>query len=202
MTSTPTAPRTFRPGAGTAILWIVLSVVAWTVSFLLYREYIGQLTDVDPIFSCSISPIVTCGPNLLTPAGNLLGFTNSILGMLAFLGPIFAAVGALASPGGMRAWYWRVFAVFVLGGFLLVHMFAYRSIFEFGSLCPWCMVVWLMTIPLFWSVASWSLRAGVWGAAPHRVGEVIGRWLVPITLVDYVVIAVAAQLRLDVLGSF
>jgi len=202
MTSAPTAPRTFRPRAGTAILWIVLSVVAWVVSFLLYREYVGQLTDVEPTFSCNISPLVTCGPNLLSPAGNLLGFTNSILGMLAFLGPIFAAVGALASPGGMRAWYWRVFAVFVLGGFLLVHMFAYRSIFEFGSLCPWCMVVWLATIPLFWSVASWTLRAGVWGSAPRRVGEVIGTWLVPITLVDYVVIAVAAQLRLDVLGSF
>ena len=39
-------------------------------------------------------------------------------------------------------------------------------------------------------------------APPRPVGEVIGTWLVPITLVDYVVIAVAAQLRLDVLGSF
>lgn len=202
MTSAPTAPRTFRPGAGTAILWIVLSAVAWVVSFLLYREYIGQLTDVEPTFSCNISPLVTCGPNLLSPAGNLLGFTNSILGMLALLGPIFAAVGALASPGGMRAWYWRVFAVFVLGGYLLVHMFAYRSVFEFASLCPWCMVVWLATIPLFWSVASWTMRAGVWGTAPRRVGDVVATWLVPITLVNYLVIATAAQLRLDVLGSF
>jgi hypothetical protein len=31
---------------------------------------------------------------------------------------------------------------------------------------------------------------------------VIGTWLVPITLVNYVAIAVAAQLRLDVIGSF
>jgi len=202
VTTVDPASRTFRPGTGTAILWIVLSLVAWAVSFMLYREYVGQLTDVEPTFSCNISPLVTCGPNLLSPAGNLLGFTNSILGMLAFLGPIFAAVGALAAPGGMRAWYWRVFAVFVLGGYLLVHMFAYRSVFEFASLCPWCMVVWLATIPLFWSVTSWTMRAGVWGAAPRRVGDVVATWLVPITLVNYLVIATAAQLRLDVLGSF
>ena len=196
------APRTFRPGTGTAILWIVLSVVAWGVSFMLYREYVGQLTNVEPSFSCDISPLVTCGPNLLSPAGNLLGFTNSILGMVLFLGPVFAAVSALASPGGMRAWYWRVFAIFVLGGYALVHVFAFRSIFEFGSLCPWCMLVWLMTIPLFWSVVAWTFRVGAWGGAPRRVGEVIGTWLVPITLVNYLVIAVAAQLRLDVIGSF
>lgn len=191
---------TFGPGAGTAILWIVTAAVSWTVSLLLYREYVVQLSDAPPMLSCNISPFITCGPNLLAPAGNLLGFTNAILGMTLFLGPIFASVGALASPGGMRAWYWRVFAVFVLGGYVLVHVFAYRSIFEFGSLCPWCLIVWLMTIPLFWSVAGWTLQAGVWGAGARRIGALIVSWLVLIVVVDYIVIAVAAQVQLDLLS--
>ena len=201
MTVDTDRPTSMRPGAGTAFLWIVTAAIAWVVSFLLYREYIGQLTDAEPLISCNISPLVTCGPNLLSPAGNLLGFTNAILGMLLFLAPILAAISALASPSGMRPWYWRLYALGVLGGFALVHMFAVRSIFEFGSLCPWCMVVWLMTIPLFWSVAGWTLSAGVWGAAPKRLGAGITRWIVPITLLNYVAIATAAQLRLDVLGS-
>lgn len=200
MTTEDSAPRTFRPGPGTAILWIVTAAVAWTVAFLLYLEYIGQLTDVEPAFSCDFSPFITCGPNLLSPAGNLLGFTNAIIGIVLFVGPILAGIGALAAPGGMRAWYWRVFALFVLGGFALVHMFAYRSIFEFGTLCPWCMIVWLMTIPLFWSVAGWTLRAGVWGEAPRRVGTFMSWWLVPIVVLNYIVIATAAQVRLDLLG--
>ncbi len=200
MTLTDPDVPTFRPGTGTAILWIVTAAVAWTVSFLLYREYVGQLSDAPPMLSCDISPFITCGPSLLTPAGNLLGFTNAILGMTLFLGPIFAAVGALAAPGGMRAWYWRVFAVFVLGGYVLVHAFAYRSIFEFGSLCPWCLIVWLMTIPLFWSVAGWTLRTGVWGDGAKRVGALIDSWLVLIVVVDYTDIAVAAQMRLDLLS--
>lgn len=200
MTMTGRDAPTYRPATGTAILWIVTAVVSWTVSFLLYREYIGQLTDAPPMLSCNISPFITCGPNLLAPAGNLLGFTNAILGMVLFLGPIFAGVGAMASPAGMHAWYWRVFATFVLGGYLLVHVFAYRSIFEFGSLCPWCLIVWLMTIPLFWSVAGWTLQSGVWGSAARRVGSVIRSWLALIVVVDYAVIAVAAQVRLDLLS--
>lgn len=192
--------ESYRPGAGTAILWIALSVVAWVVSFLLYTEYIGQLSDADPLLSCDLSPFITCGPNLLAPAGNLLGFTNSILGMMAFLGPIFAGVGALASKNGMRAWYWRVFTVFVAAGFALVHWLAFRSVFEFGSLCPWCMVVWLMMIPLFWSVLGWTLSAGVWGEAPRRLGRVISGWLALITLANYLLIAIAAQMRLDLLS--
>lgn len=189
-----------RPSTGLAGFWITAALLGWVVSFLLYLEYIGQLTNATPIISCSISPIVTCGPNLLSPAGNLLGFTNSVIGMVMFLGPVYAGVGALAAPGGFRRWYWRVYGVFLLAGFLLVHLFAYRSIFEFGSLCPWCMVVWLVTIPLFWVTLGWSLEAGVWGP-PSRFGHVLRSWAPLVVVVDYAIIAIAAQVRLDVLGS-
>jgi len=201
VTTADTGPRTFRPGRGLATFWIAAGAVAWTVSFLLYQEYIGQLSGADPLITCDISPLVTCGPNLLSPGGNLLGFSNSIIGMTLFLGPVFAGVSALAAPQGLRAWFWRVYGAFVLGGFALVHVFAYRSVFEYGSLCPWCMVVWLMTIPLFWSVLGWSLREGVWGRMPRPAGALILSWLPLIVVLNYVVIALAAQLHLDILGS-
>ena len=192
---------TYRPSRAMAVWWIVAGAGGWVVAFLLYHEYIGQLSGADALISCDISPIVTCGPNLLSPGGNLLGFSNSIIGLTLFLGPIFAGVSALAAPGGLRAWFWRVFAAFVAGAFLLVHFFAYRSVFEYGSLCPWCMVIWLVTIPLFFTVAGWTLREGVWGAGARRVGAVILSWLPLIVIVDYLIIGVSAQLRLDVLGS-
>jgi uncharacterized membrane protein len=203
VTASEPAFATFRPSRAMAIWWIVAGVAGWVVSFLLYREYIGQLSGGDALISRNISPIVTCGPNLLSPGGNLLGFSNSIIGMVLFTGPIFAAVAGFAAPGGLRPWFWRTFAVFVTGAFLLVHFFAYRSVFEYSSLCPWCMIIWLVTIPLFFTVLGWTLRAGVWGmrGAAQRVGAAILSWLPLIVIADYLVIAVAAQLRLDVLGS-
>lgn len=200
----PTAPATaLRPPRGLAIFWIVAGTMGGVVAFLLYLEYIGQLTDAAPLISCAISPIVTCGPNLLSPGGNLLGFSNSIIGIVLFGGPVYAGVSALAAPGGLRPWYWRVYGLFVLGGFLLVHFFAWRSVFEYGSLCPWCMIVWLVTIPLFWFTLGWSLGDGVWGRGDGvgRAGRLILAWAPLITIVDYAIIAVSAQVRLDVLGS-
>ncbi|MDF2919259.1 MAG: Vitamin epoxide reductase [Microbacterium sp.] len=193
--------RGIRPGPALAVVWIVAGVAGWIVSFLLYHEYIGQLTGADALISCDISPIVTCGPNLLSPGGNLLGFSNSIIGIVLFSGAIYAGVSGLAAPAGLRPWYWRVYAGFVAAAFVLVHVFAYRSVFEYGSLCPWCMVVWLVTIPLFWSTLGWTLREGVWGRAPQRVGAWVLSWAPLVVVVDYLLIAVAAQLRLDVLGS-
>lgn len=198
---TTDAPPIPNPGRGLAIFWIVAGVLGWIVSFLLYHEYIGQLTGGDALISCDISPIVTCGPNLLSPGGNLLGFSNSIIGIVLFVGPVYAGVSALASGAGMRPWYWRVYAAFVAAAFVFVHVLAYRSVFEYGSLCPWCMVVWVVTIPLFWSVLGWTLRAGVWGSAPTRLGAGILSWMPLIVIANYLVIAVAAQLRLDVIGS-
>lgn len=198
------AGETYRPPRAMAIWWVVAGLAGWTVSFLLYHEYIGQLSGGDALISCSISPVVTCGPNLLSPGGNLLGFSNSVIGMVLFTGPVFAAAAGAAAPVGLRAWFWRTFAVFVTGAFLLVHFFAYRSVFEYSSLCPWCMIIWLVTIPLFFTVAGWTLRAGVWGTSDpiRRIGTVVLSWLPLIVIVDYLVIAVAAQVRLDVLGSF
>lgn len=192
----------YRPGRALSVFWIVAGLAGWVVSFLLYLEYIGQLTGADALITCDISPIVTCGPNLLSPGGNLLGFSNSLIGLVLFVGPVYAGVTALASPHGQRPWYWRVYSLFVAGAFVFVHVLAARSVFEYGSLCPWCMVVWVVTIPLFWSVLGWTLRQGVWGRALVSAGDGILSWLPLIVVLDYVLIAVAAQLRLDVIGSF
>lgn len=201
MTDSP-ATVGVRPPTRLAVFWIIAGLFAGATSFLLYLEYIGQLTGADALVSCELSVVVTCGPNLLSPGGNLLGFSNAIIGITMFLGPLYAGVSALAAPGGLRAWYWRTYALFVLAGFLLVHFFAYRSIFEYGSLCPWCMTVWLATIPLFWFTAGWTLRAGVWGDRLRGLGERLSSWAILVTVLDYALIIVLAQVRLDVLGSF
>lgn len=197
----PAVPASFRAPRALAAFWIVAAVVGGVVAFLIYLEYIGQLTDSDPLITCSVSAVVTCGPNLLSPGGNLLGFSNSIAGMVLFTGPLYAAAASLAAPGGLRPWFWRVYAAFLAGAVVLVHVFAWRSVFEYGSLCPWCMVIWLVTIPVFWYTVAWMLRDGVFGIGPRRIGAVLWAWAPLVTVLDYTLIAVTAQVRLDVLGS-
>ena len=35
-----------------------------------------------------------------------------------------------------------------------------QSIFDLGTLCPWCMIVWVVTIPLFLAVTFRNLARG------------------------------------------
>lgn len=187
---------------GLALFWIIASLLGWTVAFLLYLEYAGQLKNENPLINCSLSVVVSCTPNLLSPGGNLLGFTNSIIGITLFLGPLYAAVSSLAG-GRQKRWYWRVFLAFITAAFIFVHFLAYRSIFEYGTLCPWCMVVWLVTILLFWVTLGWSARSGVLGASDRirHMGSVVSSWAWVIVIINYLVIAVAAEVKLQAIES-
>jgi len=61
------------------------------------------------------------------------------------------------------------------------------------------MVVWAVMIPLFWTVTLRNAAAGALGAGVQRAGAYLLTWIVPLTLACYLLIAVLAQLRLDVL---
>lgn len=191
-----------RPSIGYSAFWVLAGLAGWVVSFLLYLEYVGQLTDSTPIVSCSLSVVVSCTPNLLSPAGNLLGFSNSILGITLFLGPLYAGVSTLAG-GRMRPWYWRVYLAFIAAAYVFVHTLAYRSIFEYRVLCPWCMVIWLVVIPLFWYTFAWSAKSGVLGGSTRwgTFGATLQSWAWVVVIADYLLIAVLAEVRLQAIES-
>ena len=92
---------------------------------------------------------------------------------------------------------------FVAGAFAFVCWLIYQSIFALGTLCPWCMVVWTVTIPLFWAVTLYNLKAGNWavgGRARTFFATAYG-WLPLIALLSYLVVAGLAQFRLDLIDN-
>jgi hypothetical protein len=77
-----------------------------------------------------------------------------------------------------------------------------QSIFVLGTLCPWCMVVWTVTIPMFWAVTLYNLSSGniPVGVRARKFFRAAYGWVPLITLLSYVVVAILAQVRLDVVG--
>ena len=45
-------------------------------------------------------------------------------------------------------WYWGGLAIGSLLGAAFVHWLIFQSLYRIGALCPYCMVVWTVTIPL------------------------------------------------------
>lgn len=41
---------------------------------------------------------------------------------------------------------------------VFVHWLIYQSLYVIGALCPYCMIVWVVTLPIFWYVTIANLQ--------------------------------------------
>ncbi|MFA5606548.1 MAG: vitamin K epoxide reductase family protein [Leucobacter sp.] len=185
-----------------AIFTVVAGVVGWFASFELLTEYVKTLQDPSYVPNCAVSVLVTCGPNMGSWQGSLLGFSNTIIGVSAFMAPIIVGVALLAGAR-FPVWFWTVYRIGLGLGFIFILWLAQQSIFVLGTLCPWCMVVWTVMIPLFW-VSLWTPGKN-WSAAtlkPGGVGERLHSWAWVAIVITYLLIAFLAQLQLDWIAEF
>lgn len=186
-----------------ALFNIVAGLIGWFASFELITEYIKTLQNPDYVPNCSVSVLVTCGPNMDSWQGSIFGFSNTIIGVTAFVAPIAVGVALLAGAR-FAPWFWWLYELGLLFGFGLILWLASQSIFMLSTLCPWCMVVWSVMIPLWWIGA---LRPHAVGDVPHtkrvqRAFAVLYSWSWVLILVTYVLIALVAQVQLDWFGEF
>ncbi len=192
---------TARPTA-LAVFLIIAGAIGFWGSWELTISKFEVLANPDTQLSCDISVLVACGPNLGSWQGAVFGFPNPLLGIAGFAAPIAVGVSLLAGARFAR-WFWMLFNLGLLGAFAFVCWLISQSIFVLGTLCPWCMVVWSVTIPLFLAVTLYNLKSGnipVPPAARRFFGKLYS-WVPLLTILCYVVIAVLAQVRLDVINN-
>ncbi|WP_241524785.1 vitamin K epoxide reductase family protein [Streptomyces barkulensis] len=147
-------------GRATALVITLTGLVGWLASFQLTADGWRVLGDPDYRPSCDLSPVVGCGSVLSSPQGSVLGFPNMLLGLGAFAA--VAALGAALLLGArLHRALWLALNAGALAGVVLVHWLIQQSLYELGRICPYCAVVWAVTVPLFWYVTLHDLRHGV-----------------------------------------
>ncbi len=132
---------------------LIAGVVGLTASLTLTIEKIEILINPDYVPTCSINPVLSCGSVMITPQASLFGFPNPLLGVIAFAVALVTGVLAVAKVTLPR-WYWAGLAVGTLLGTVFVHWLIFQTLYRIGALCPYCMVVWAVTIPLLVVAAS------------------------------------------------
>jgi uncharacterized membrane protein len=189
-----------RP-TGFALALIALGVIGGIAAFALTVEKFALLADPTGALGCDFSPLVQCTTNLESWQGSLFGFPNPILGLTGWMAPVVVGAAILAGARFDR-WFWIVFNLGVAGAMALVIFLSITSIFVLGTLCPWCMVTWVVTIPTFLIVTLRNLRTATIPLPPRlqAFADSAYGWIPIISFICYLVIAVAAQLRLDVLS--
>lgn len=193
--------RMSRPSRPLAILLILGGIVGLIAAFALTVDKFELLKNPDFVPACNISPFITCSANLKSAEGEVFGFPNPLIGLVAFPAPIILGVASLAGVRFPR-WFWAAFNLGMAFAIGFVAWLMSVSLFVLHTLCPWCMAVWAVVIPMALATTLFNLREQnlpLGGRVARAAGAAYG-WLPIIVLLVFVIFAVLAQVRLDVLN--
>lgn len=184
-------------------VWLVIAgVIGWWAAFSLTTEKFRLLLNPGSSASCDFSPLVQCGRNLDSWQGSVFGFPNPLLGLTGWVAPVVVGVAILAGARFAR-WFWTLFLLGMTFAFGFVVWLIGQSVYVLGTLCPWCMVTWVVTVPTFYAVLLHTLRIGALPgpAKVRRAADALMGWLPLLAVASYAVVAVLAELRLHVLDA-
>ncbi|WP_139983818.1 vitamin K epoxide reductase family protein [Nocardioides litoris] len=155
--------RTPRPTRAWGVVLAVLGLLGLAAAFTLAVDKYKILEDPSYVPSCNLNPVLSCGSIMRTDQASVLGFPNPLMGIVGF--SVVVTLGVLLASGVRLPR--GVLAGLAAGGVVgagFVHWLAYQSMFEIGALCPWCLVVWTVTLP----VALWSVLVAAGSFAATR----------------------------------
>lgn len=148
-------PSTYRQTAWILVFGGIIGIIA---SIELIIQKIAVLSNPDFVPNCDINPVLSCGSVINTEQASLFGFPNPVLGVIGFT--IVIMFGALLFAGvELPRSMWLGLNLGALAGMFFVIWLVGQSLYVIGALCPWCMVVWSVTIPIFWQVTVDNLSS-------------------------------------------
>ena len=147
-----------------SVLWWILitGLIGFFGAAMLTYERIHQLLVPNESLSCDFNNLISCGKVMQQDQAAIFGFPNSLIGVVGFV--------LVLGFAGMQIFFGREYSkrtwhAFIAGIGFAVTFVAFlfsQSMFVIHVLCPYCMVVWAGTIPLFIHVVLWARAAGVY----------------------------------------
>lgn len=188
MSATIQTNSTVKPGIVYALASIVFGITGWIASLALTLERIRVAENPEITLGCDVSPFISCKSVMLTEQASLLGFPNPLIGLASFFAPILIGVAVLAGAE-FKNWFWNLYLVGNIFGFVFVLWLFSQSVFVIGSLCPYCMVAWIAMIPLLWMNLGLVSAKGGLGERFTAAGAIVYEWSWVATVATYVAIS-------------
>lgn len=151
--------------------WVLTigGLLGLAAAFALTLDKLALLEDPDYRPSCTLDATVSCTSVMQSDQAAAFGFPNPLIGLVAF--PVVVTVGvAVLARARLPRWFWLGMQAGTLFGVGFVHWLITQSLYDIGALCPYCLVVWAVTIPVFWYTTAHNVAAGhLPGIAPRPV---------------------------------
>lgn len=177
-----------RSDRGLGLLLLIGGAIGLFSAAMLIIEKVNFLQDKadnKPTSSiCDINPIVGCGNVINTDQASVFGFPNPLIGVASFA--IVVTLGVLlVARVRLPSFVWLGLQAGTIFGIGFVTWLQYQSIYEINALCPFCMAVWSITIPIF----IWTTARNLTVFAPNNaVSRFVGDWTLLINILWYVAV--------------
>jgi uncharacterized membrane protein len=177
-----------RSDRGLGLLLLIGGAVGLLSAAMLIIEKVSFLQDkVDGKVAssiCDINPIVGCGNVINTDQASVFGFPNPLIGVASFA--IVVTLGVLLVAGvRLPSFVWLGLQAGTIFGIAFVTWLQFQSIYDINALCPFCMAVWTVTIPIF----IWTTARNLTVFAPgNAVSRFVGDWTLLITVLWFVAV--------------
>lgn len=140
--------------------WVLTigGIIGLLAASILTVEKLNLAANPNYIPSCSISPVVACSPVIGSWQASAFGFPNPFIGIAGFA--MVWAVGMMLFAGAqnLKKWFWWCFQAGTVFGMFFIAWLIYNSLYDIQKLCLYCMVVWTVTIPIFWTTLAYNLQ--------------------------------------------
>lgn len=136
---------------------IIGGIVGLVASFVLTIDIIKLSANPGTPLPCNLNPFISCTTVATSPQASIFGFPNPLLGLISF--SMLLAIGVMLFSGGRsKKPLWLLVNLGTLAAMIFVMWFFFQSVYRIGSLCLYCMVVWLVTWPIFLYTTIWNFK--------------------------------------------
>ena len=138
---------------------MVPGAIALVAAGALMVEKVLMLEDPTRVPACTIDAVLACGAVMNSDQSEAFGFPNPLLGIAGFSALVAIGVTVLAGATLPR-WLWLTVQAGVTFAVVFVHWLFFQTVYRIEALCPYCMVVWVMTITAFVYVTAANVAQG------------------------------------------
>ena len=143
-----------------AVGWVlfIAGAVGLAAAIALMVEKLRVLEDPTHVPACTIDAVLSCGSVMTSGQAEAFGLPNPLIGIAGF-GAVTALGLVLVTGGALPRRMWLVVQAGLTFAVVFVHWLIAQSVYSIEALCPYCMIVWVMTIAIYTYVTLTNLAS-------------------------------------------
>lgn len=135
---------------------VIGGIIGFACAAIIMFDKMQLLKNPGYVPSCNLDPVISCGSVMSSDQANAFGFPNTYIGLFAF--PVLLTIGmAMLAGAAFKRWFWLGLEAGTVFGLVFVHWLFYQTVYNIQALCPYCMVIWAVTITTFWYVTLYNI---------------------------------------------